>query len=82
MGDRMKFILSFILTLIIVIAAAAAVLTRPTNEWEIYFDNQNVIVEAENFDDAVRVFRKEYKSKRIFSVAQRSYVQSIWIWNK
>jgi hypothetical protein len=68
------------LVLIICIFTSTYAFTRPTNEWLIIFNNnQTQIVEAESVDEALLKFRKEHKNVRIFSVAQRSYVESIWI---
>lgn len=72
-----------ILALFISFFVSARALTRPTNEWlVIYNDNQTQIIEAESVDEALLKFRRERKRARVFSIAQRSYVQSVWIWVK
>lgn len=61
----------------------ALTLTRPTREYLIIFDdNQTAIFEADDIAEALQAFNKEYPNRRIYSAAQRSYVQSIWIWVK
>lgn len=76
-----KLILMTIVTLVLFLAVFSA--ARPTNEWLIiYDDNQQTIVEAQDIDEALMIFRASVKHNRIYSAAQRSYVQSIWIWKK
>ena len=66
--------------LIIIFTISTFSLTRPTNEWLIIFDqNQQAIIEADNIDQALFIFRREYKARIIYSAARRSYVESIWI---
>lgn len=64
-----------------VIAMAQIELARPTNEYLVIFDdNQQIIVEGDSFDEALERFKKENAYERIFSVSQRSYVESVWVW--
>lgn len=70
-----------ITTILILLFALAVFADRPTREYLVIFDNnQTAIFEADSVDEALFRFRREYKRARVFSVAQRSYVQSIWIW--
>lgn len=72
-----------ILLTVLLISVNTFSFTRPTNEWLLIYDNnETAIIEADNIGEALEGFRKEYPDRRIFSAAQRSYVQSIWIWKK
>lgn len=69
------------LAIIILMSMFAFGASRPTNDFEIIYDNNlHFIIEADNVDDALAKFRREVKANMIYSVARRSYVQSIWIW--
>jgi hypothetical protein len=54
---------------------------RPTNGYVIFYDyGQSTVVDAQSVDEALFIFRREFKHKTVYSVARQSYVQSIWIW--
>lgn len=83
---NMKSALITIIITAIAIATAsgiAAGVSRPTNEWVIFYDGgRTKTVIASDVDTALRVFRDQYKHERIYSASQRSYVLSEWIWIK
>lgn len=69
-----------IVTLLVIAMTAAFPDERPTREYVIWYDAGQVkTVEADGIDGALSVFRDTTKFERIYSCAQRSYVDSVWI---
>ena len=82
-GSRSMVLLWLAIALAWVFIAAArwAPATRPTREYVVYYDaGLSIIVEADDVDSALAEFRSTVKHGRVFSVAQRSYVDSVWIY--
>lgn len=73
--------IALFVSLVVSSLAFAAATSRPSNEWEFVFDdNERVVVTAYTIDEALCTFRAGHAEADIKGVARRSYIMMIWQW--